>query len=160
MTVNFLSFFIRVVFFWAVAHWYKMSPLEGAFTSTYIFVLYAYFFLKKHPPRPPEVAWLKKLLFYILIVYGCFDVENKVDSILNFLGGLWCPKGTIKFYGDGALKNVPFSRTFSLYADVTLKIRQMGNAVPSPEKGLREGKNFLEEKQIEWCTLIRLHIEM
>jgi hypothetical protein len=75
-----------------------------------------------------------------------FDVKNKVDSI--FLGGLWCPKGTIKFYGDGALKNVPFSRTFSLYADVTLKIRQMGNAVPSPEKGLREEKNFLEEKRI------------
>jgi hypothetical protein len=45
-----------------------------------------------------------------LIVFGCFNVENKVDSI--FLGGLWCPKGTIKFYGDGALKNVPFSRTF------------------------------------------------
>ena len=71
-------------------------------------------------------------------MYGCFDVKNKVDSI--FLDGLWCPKGTIKFYGDGALKNVPFSRTFSLHADVTLKIRQMGNAVPSSEKGLREEK--------------------
>ena len=130
MTVNFLSFFIRVVFFWAVAHWYKMSPLEGAFTSTYIFVLYAYFFLKKYPPRPPEVAWLKNK--YYFIYWLCMIAL--MWRIKSTLGGLWCPKGTIKFYGDGALKNVPFSRTFSLYADVTLKIRQMGNAVPSPEK--------------------------
>ena len=144
MTVNFLSFFIRVVFFWAVVHWYKMSPLEGAFTSTYIFVYMRISFWKKHPPIPSEVAWLKKK--YYFIYWLCMIAL--MWRIKSTLGGLWCPKGTIKFYGDGALKNVPFSRTFSLYADVTLKIRQMGNAVPSPEKGLREEKNFLEEKRI------------
>ncbi len=79
-------------------------------------------------------------------MFGCFDVKNKVDSI--FLGGLWCPKGTIKFYGDGALKNVPFSRTFSLYADVTLKSGRWGTLSLHPKK-VSERKNFLEEKQIE-----------
>ncbi len=79
-------------------------------------------------------------------MYGCFDVKNKVDSI--FLDGLWCPKGTIKFYGDGALKNVPFSRTFSLYVDVTLKSGRWGTLSLHPKK-VSERKNFLEEKQIK-----------
>ena len=102
MTTFSLMLFLCCLFL-STIHWYKMSPLEVAFTSTYIFCLYAYFSLKKPPPRPSRGRVIKKLLFYILIVFGCFNVENKVDSI--FLGGLWCPKGTIKFYGDVTLKS-------------------------------------------------------
>ena len=43
------------------------------------------------------------------------------------------PKDTVRFYGIGGLKNVLFG--YTNYADETFKIRQMGNAVPSPEKG-------------------------
>jgi hypothetical protein len=45
------------------------------------------------------------------------------------------PKGTIKFYSDGALKMYRLVAHLSLYADVTLK------------SGLRE-ENFLEDKNI------------
>ncbi len=144
MTTFSLMLFLCCLFL-STIHWYKMSPLEVAFTSTYIFCLYAYFSLKKPSPRPSRGRVIKKLLFYILIVCGCFNVENKVDSI--FLGGLWCPKGTFKFYGDGALKNVPFSRTFLVLRRCDLKIRQVGNAVPSPEKGLWEEKNSLRRSR-------------
>jgi len=45
------------------------------------------------------------------------------------------PKDTVRFYGIRGLTNVLFGYTNRLYADETFKIRQMGNAVPSPEKG-------------------------
>jgi hypothetical protein len=44
------------------------------------------------------------------------------------------PKDTFRFYGNGALKMYCLVTQFRLYADETLKIRQMGNAVPFPEK--------------------------
>ena len=50
------------------------------------------------------------------------------------------PKDTFRFYGNGALKMYGLVTQFRLYADETLKIRQMGNAVPLPEKVLVEKK--------------------
>ncbi len=75
-------------------------------------------------------------------------MENKVNYILYYPGGMWCrKKGTIKFYGDGALKMYRLVAHFSLYADETLKSGRWG--MPSPHsKGLRE-ENFLKDKNIE-----------
>jgi hypothetical protein len=44
------------------------------------------------------------------------------------------PKDTFQFHGDGVLKMCCFDARFRFYADVTSKIRQIGNAVPLPER--------------------------
>ena len=58
------------------------------------------------------------------------------------------PKGTIKFYGDGALKMYRLVAHFNLYADVTLKSGRWGMPSLHPKK-VSERKKFLEEKQIK-----------
>jgi hypothetical protein len=85
---------------------------------------------------------------YILTVCGCFNVENKVNYILDFPGGTLyvVPKGTIKFYGEGALKMYRLVAHLSLYAHVTLKSGRWGMPSLHP-KGLRE-ENSHEDKNI------------
>jgi hypothetical protein len=55
------------------------------------------------------------------------------------------PKGTIKFYGDGALKMYCLVAHFRRYADVTLKSGKLEMPFLHP-KGLREENSLKEER--------------
>jgi hypothetical protein len=44
------------------------------------------------------------------------------------------PKDRFSFHGDEVLEMCCYVAHFRLYADVTFKIRQIGNAVPLPER--------------------------
>jgi hypothetical protein len=68
------------------------------------------------------------------------------------------PKDTVRFYGNGGLKIYCFGSQIRLYADETFKIRQMGNAVPSPEKGF-SGKRISLLNEDRVMQLMRPYIE-
>jgi hypothetical protein len=72
-------------------------------------------------------------------------------------GLLMGPKDTFQFHGDGVLKMCCFDARFRFYADVTSKIRQIGNAVPFTRK-VSEEKISLSKEDIV-MKLIRPHIK-
>jgi hypothetical protein len=70
-------------------------------------------------------------------VRGCIGTvkEGFVESTrFRGGGGFYGSQRYIPVYGDGVLKMCCFVVHFRLYADVTSKIRQIGNAVSLPER--------------------------
>jgi hypothetical protein len=67
------------------------------------------------------------------------------------------PKDTFQFHGDGVLNMCCFDARFRFYADVTSKIRQIGNAVPFTRKVSEEKISLSKKDRV--MKLIRPHIK-